>query len=349
MERDAITKVKFSELDINNSFFESLIEDYHGFRDWFERKADEEAYVLIDQGEIKGFLYLKDESESDATIIPNFKEKRRLKIGTLKIERHGTVLGQRFISIALHKMVSEGFSETYVTFFDRQEALRELFIKFGFELWGNKENGELVYYKTLELKNDIYKDYPMISVNNNSKYMLAIFPEYHTHLFPGSRLSTESAHIVEDLSFTNTIEKIYLSSADSIEDARPGDLIVIYRTKEKGDLAPAEYKSVATSICTIVDIKDIHSFESKDEFLRYCGKGSIFTDEQLNSFWTRKQYKYVIKMLYNISLNKRITRHELIEEIGIERDIRWTFFPITDIQLNNILLKGEVDESFVID
>ena len=76
-----------------------------------------------------------------------------------------------------------------------------LFKRFGFREWGTKSNGELVYYKDLEVLNDSYKDFPRISLLNSSqKHLLSIHPEFHTKLFPDSRLNTERNHFVEDLS-----------------------------------------------------------------------------------------------------------------------------------------------------
>lgn len=39
---------KFSECDINDTFFDSLKEDYPEFEDWFRKKAaeDKEAFVF---------------------------------------------------------------------------------------------------------------------------------------------------------------------------------------------------------------------------------------------------------------------------------------------------------------
>jgi len=41
---------KFSEIDINDPFFDSLKSDYIGFEDWFSRKAEKKAYILEDKG-----------------------------------------------------------------------------------------------------------------------------------------------------------------------------------------------------------------------------------------------------------------------------------------------------------
>ncbi|MCK8098936.1 hypothetical protein MTN95_05980 [Bacillus sp. 2CMS4F] len=347
MFNDIIQYVQFSELDVYDPFFSSLIEDYVGFEKWFQKKAmqGEKAYILKED-RLLGFLYLKEEFESDETINPIFEKKRRLKIGTFKIEAHGTVLGHRFIGIILKKMIDEHYSECYVTVFEKQKPLIKLFEKFGFTLWGRKNNGELIYIKTLEKTNDIFMDFPRIDTQNKNKYILSIYPIWHTKLFPDSKLNTERNHKIEDLSFTNTIEKVYLSGMKGLDELTRGDLIVIYRTAESGKRA--EFSAVATSICTVIENRNIHEFNTMEEFISYCGKGTIFSKEDLEKFWYTKKYPYIIKMLYNISLPKRIIRHHLITNGIIERNAYAGFIKLTDQAFEKILKLGEINESFII-
>lgn len=348
MINDVIQKIKIGELSLDDPFFQSLRADYEGFDEWFQSKAEKEAYIFRENGTLGGFLFLKDEDEEDSTITPIFEKRRRLKIGTFKINSHGTVLGQRFISIILRKMIEDNYSTTYVTLFEKQQGLINLFKKYGFQLWGNKANGELVYVKTIESVKDIYKDYPRINDVNSRKFLLAIKPEFHTQMFPNSRLDTERNHIVEDLSFTNTIEKIYITGMNGISDMKIGDLLVIYRTKDYSALS-AEYSSVATSICTVVDVRHMRGFETVEDYLRYCGKGSIFSEQQLKDFFRTNRFPYIVKMLYNFPLKKRIVRQKLINEIGFDRNQYFGFFEISNNQFYKILEMGEVDEGFIID
>ncbi|MBZ2021418.1 hypothetical protein [Streptococcus sanguinis] len=347
MKNDVIQKVKIGSLDFGNPFFDSLRADYPEFNSWLSRKSGEYAYILEDYNQLLGFLYLKDEVEADENITPSFDMRRRLKIGTFKIDSHGTVLGQRFLSIILRKMLNEEYDFTYVTLFPGQEGLINLFKKFGFRQWGTKNNGELVYYKDLAVFNDIYKDFPRINLGVNSqKHLLGIWPDFHTKLFPNSRLNTERTHVIEDLSFTNTSEKIYLTKMVGVQNMFPGDLVVIYRTAEGG--RAAEYSSVATSICTVVEVISIYDFVSIGDFLQYCGKGTIFTQNELINFWNTKRYPYIIKMLYNLPLERRIVRRDLIEQVGLDRDEYFGYLTLTDNQFYNILEMGEINESFII-
>lgn len=348
MINNNIVKTKFKDIDVHNPFFNSLEQDYGGtaFLNWFKKKAEEgeSGYVLYVNGEMNGFLYLKDETEEDLTITPVFERKRRLKIGTFKINAHGTVLGHRFLSIALKEMIDKNFDFCYLTLFDKQKGLIRLFEKFGFKLWGRKSNGELVYYKDLYDFDDIYKNFPRFN-KKNKKYLLSIYPKFHTRIFPDSQLSTEKNHMVEDLSYTNSIEKIYITKMRKVAEFKKGDKIVIYRTA--GENVRAEYISVATSICTVAELSNMYDY-TLDEFLSYCKKGSIFTEDELRSFYKQKKYPYIIKMLYNIPLNKKIIRHVLAEEVGLIRDEYWGCYELTDYQFDNILKKGEINESFII-
>lgn len=52
-----------------------------------------------------------------------------MKIGTMKINPHGTRLGERFIKVAFNKALEYNLDEIYVTVFEHHEALVSLFIE----------------------------------------------------------------------------------------------------------------------------------------------------------------------------------------------------------------------------
>lgn len=343
--KDAIEKVKFAEVDLNDPFFDSLKRDYPGFVDWFYRKRNSEAYILKNDG-LLAFLYLKEENEDDNTISPYFPRKIRLKISTFKVISHGTILGDRMINIILQKFISEEFEEVYVTVFPKQVALISLFEKYGFVKWGEKSNGEWVYVKTKnEVRNNILLDFPLINPIGVKKYLLSIKPEYHTALFYMSALRNEKTAI-EDLDYTNTICKTYLSKMAELGDLKPGDLIVIYRTRSGG--IPAEYSAVATSVCTVLNVAHISDFDTKSEFINHCGKGTVFTREKLEEFWETGRFPFIVKMLYNTPLKKRIIRKKLADEVGLSRSNYWGVLELSDEQFEKILELGEVNEGFII-
>jgi hypothetical protein len=351
MDTNAIKKKRFKEIDLDDVFFDSLKADYPGFENWYLKKAQSDEYVfaLYDYG-VQGFLYLKEEKEEDKSINPAFKMKRRLKVGTFKINAHGTKLGERFIKIIIDEMYKNNFKEAYVTIFPKHDGLIELLERYGFRYYGKKSSEagiENVYVKYADqIHNNLFLDYPKINVKNNKKFLLSIYPKYHTRMFPDSKLKTEKDHYIEDISFTNSVEKIYLSGALNLNGYKKGDIAVIYRTSKT--YGRAKYESVATSICVVEEIKHIDEFESYNDFLDYCIKYSVFKEDELKGFWKEKKYPYLIRMLYNIALNKRPIRKQLIEDVGLDEKERWVALPLTDEQFLRILELGEVNENLII-
>lgn len=87
----------FSEIDLNDTFFQSLKDDYPGFEDWFYRKRDQDAFVQYDNKNVVGFLYLKVENDEVDDVTPPICASKILKVGTFKIDAHGTKLGEQFL------------------------------------------------------------------------------------------------------------------------------------------------------------------------------------------------------------------------------------------------------------
>ena len=148
-----VQKLKFGKINLNDTFFDSLKEDYDGFDKWFVKKYDEEAYITINSnnGMLLSFLYLKveDENENYSNITPSLPPKRRLKVGTFKVISNGFRLGERFIKIIFDNALKNHVQEIYVTIYNKrpeQHRLIELLEQWGFILWGTKGE-ELVYIR----------------------------------------------------------------------------------------------------------------------------------------------------------------------------------------------------------
>lgn len=86
-----LQKVKFSELDINKSFFDSFKESYPDFVNWFNNHQNKDCYVVLNDKCITDLLYLKTEIDDfDEYIYPVFDESiLKLKIGILKCNTKG--------------------------------------------------------------------------------------------------------------------------------------------------------------------------------------------------------------------------------------------------------------------
>lgn len=346
-----LKRERFSDIDLTDPFFDSLKNDYAEFSDWFLRKADSHAYTFKNNaGLLEAFLYLKQESGSLDDVSPSLPPANRIKIGTFKINPHGTKLGERFIKKILDHATFENAEEVYVTVFEKHEALVNLFAKYGFTQRAEKttENGtELVMVRAMDGSgSDILERYPFVDTHNRKFYLLAIYPEFHTRLFPDSILNNESFDVVQDISHTNSIHKIYLTGMPGVDRIQRGDALVIYRTSDGN--GPAHYRSVATSIAVVEEYRNINSFTNQDDFLTYCKPHSVFSEDELRSYWRQRRYPHIVKMIYNIALAKRVTRGKMLEELGFSADQRWSFFEITRSQFDAVLSAGEINENLII-
>ena len=347
-----VQKLKFGKIDLNDTFFDSLKEDYVGFDKWFIKKYDEEAYITINSnnGMLLSFLYLKveDENENYSNINPQFSPKRRLKIGTFKVISNGFRLGERFVKIVFDNALKNHVQEIYVTIYDKrpeQRRLIDLLEQWGFVLWGTKGEGELVYVRDFSPKFDIENlkaCFPYISKGKNA-YIVPIYPEYHTELLPDSILNTESPkEFIEDFPHRNSINKVYVSRAMEPYPS-VGDILVFYRTG-------GYYKSVVTTIGEVLEVKT--DFQDENDFIFYCRKKSVYPEQALREMWRYSARKpFVVNFLYDYSFPHRINMKELIELkvlTGIN-DAPRGFKPITKEQFEIILKETRSDESFIVD
>lgn len=347
---ETITIKRFADIDLNDTFFDSLKEDYPGFETWFEKKSKDnsKAYVQYTNNNLQAFLYLKNESGEELTdVTPVRPACNRMKVGTFKIDAHNTKLGERFIKKIMDAALYMRADEIYLTIFPKHEGLIRILQRYGFNEKGNKGD-ELVLVKNMKaITGDILKDYPLLKTTDKRKYLLSIYPKYHTKMFPDSILQNEENQkyeLIKDISYTNSIHKIYLCFMPGTAQLQRGDLIAIYRTKD--DKGSARYRSVITSVCQIEEVKTDKDFANLEDFLAYTNYYSIFDPEELKQ-WYQQKNCCILKMTYNIALTKRVTNGYLVDELKMAPNY-WGFFQLTDEQFDAILKKGEVDESVII-
>lgn len=313
----AVTLSEFGDIDLNSSFFDTLREDYEGiaFDNWFKKKArnKEKAYIFKNEsGLLQGFLYLKDEYEDEPDylkVTPPLTPKRRMKVGTFKIEQTCFRLGERFLKIIFDNARSRKVDDIYVTLFENKregvKRLKLLMEEWGFRKHGYKPNGELVLVKAMETydSNEGPKfNYPLLKSTSNC-YFLPIYARYHTDLFPDMILKNEDMHLYEDKkAHRYALEKIYLSGSFNAP-ANPGDLFVIYRIAERG---PKKYTSVITGIAII---ESITNTKTADECVDICKNRSVFTEEEIREM--HKSRPIVIKLLDYMPFTTKVTLDQL--------------------------------------
>lgn len=350
----SVRKVPFGEVNLEDEFFDSFREDYPGFDQWFIRKSDEPAYVSEDSGKVVAFLYVKVEErgESYADIRPSFPPKRRLKIGTFKVELNGYKLGERFLKIIFDNAVSQRVDEIYVTIFPKtigQQRLIKLLEEFGFIHHGEKLNSfgvEQVYVRGMAPSFNAADPKLTYSYFSRSApaYIVPIYPQYHTALLPDSILNNESPiNFVEQEPHRNAIRKVYVSRS-LFRDLRRGDTIVFYRTG-------GFYKSVVTTIGIVDGV--YKSIGSEEEFIDLCRKRSVFSDEELREHWRYdpRNRPFIVGFLYAYAFPQRPNLKALIEN-GVIANVDSAprgFERFTQVQLDTILNLAGADLRLVVD
>jgi hypothetical protein len=348
---DTLVVKAFRDVPLNDPFFDSLKRDYREFPNWFSRKASESAYVQYTDDRLTGFMYLKPEDGEIKDVNPPLPSGKRVKIGTFKVLAHGTRLGERLIKKAIDYAIVKQVDEIYITVFPHHKPLIAMLEGIGFRSIGTKtttDGTEIVLLKDFDhsrLSGNIRKDYPLIDTRQASFYLLAIKPQWHSQLFPDSLLRTDNYDLLSDISHTNSISKTYICSMEGVEILRPKDLLVIYRMSD--GRGPAEYRSVATSICVVEEMRPKNTFADLTEYLTYTEPFSVFNIKELKQWWNRRNL-FIIKMLYNAAFTKRVIRKTLAEDIGLARDVYWGFLPLTREQFLNIMNLGGVDGRLIV-
>jgi rRNA-processing protein FCF1 len=349
----AVTKELFGNVNLSDEFFDSFKQDYPSFEKWFIKKSEEISYVCKSDDKIAAFLYLKIENEDEpySNIIPAFGKKRRLKIGTFKVTLNGYKLGERFVKIIFDNAIRSKVDEIYVTIFNKrsdQQRLINLLEEFGFIKHGAKRNDygdELVFVRKMDKafnEQNPKLTYPFFDKKSNS-YIVPIYPEYHTNLFPDSILRTESpTDFVENEPFRNAISKVYISRS-IFRDLHYGDVIVFYRT---GGFYASVVSTIGIVESIITDIKD------GQQFIDLCRKRSVFSDKELLEHWNYRTNNrpFIVNFLYTYSFPKRINMKRLIE-LGVIANIQSAprgFEPIKPEKFELILKETQTDESIVV-
>jgi len=166
-------------------------------------------------------------------------------------------------------------------------------------------------------------------------------------MFPDSLLENENFNLLKDKTHTNSIHKIYICRMSGVRYIKSGDIIVIYRTTDRP--GQAKYRSVVTSIAVVEEVKTKRDFADLNDYLDYTSDYSIFNRNELISYYRDFEPLYVIKMTYNIALEKRLIRKKLIKELGMDGDAYWGVLKLTDQQFKDIVKEGQADESLIID
>ena len=157
---DKINKIEekyLYELDINDTFFDSLRLDYKDFNDWFKKNSKRKVYVTFKDRKITSFLMLKQECNEKYDFDKDFSGENVLKICTMKVSDNGIGIGEEFIKIIFNKAKELNVDKIYFTVYPKYNDLINFFSKYDFKYYCTKNtmnnndeiNKEYVYVREL--------------------------------------------------------------------------------------------------------------------------------------------------------------------------------------------------------
>lgn len=318
---EKFTWKKFNEININDTFFDSLKSDYTEFPIWFKGKSEvgEEALVYHDDLGISSFIYLKNENEEIELTDKILPKKNRIKIGTFRLAERvrGKRLGEGALGVSLWRWQESRFEEIYVTVFDKHEVLIDLFEKFGFVHVGNNNRGERVYIKSRNQINysNPYTSFPFIDYNNSNAGLIPIEQDYHDRLFPYSTLrGVKNNKKTEEDVAGNGISKVFLAFGRNISYRKKQPLFIYRKYTGEG---PKGFKSVVTSFCSLTNQTLVKagntSFLDLNSFLNLVRNRAVFNENELINIYHSNEDITVLEMVYNgyFGAGHNITYNEL--------------------------------------
>lgn len=296
---------KFSQINLNDPFFDTLKMDYPEFESsWFPKgvRENREALVFSDDTGLGAFIALKDENEPIVLQETTLPAKPRIKISTLRLAERfrGQRLGEGALGLILWNWQRTKKDEVYLTVFPQHTDLIAQVERFGFVAVGTNPRGEIVYIRSRRAIDfsDPYKSFPFISPSFGKGGYLIIEDSYHDTLFPYSDLQNVFQERLET-DAANGISKVYIGQLWQPHYSI-GEPVFIYR-KHMGS-SGKRYRSCLTSFCVITGViavkRDYRPQCSFEEFCHLIGNKSIFTSSELADKYNNDRNVTVIQMLY---------------------------------------------------
>lgn len=323
------------ELDVNNSFFDSLRKTYNGFNKWFNKGCEEhrKCWCIRENSKILAIcIYKKEENE---TIAENCKPiiGKILKLCTFKVatEFRGRKFGERLLYIAFKYSAENNYDWIYLhTRGNEQESLIGLCEEYGFYKYGKYKNDDVLLKSMKSEENSIlspleyaFKYYPYYKDDSSvKKFIVPIQPKYHNDLFPdicdiaqGLFKSDYSMYSTQ----SNTIKKAYLCHS-KIRQLKEGDILLFYRTKDR------------KSIQCIGIVEQILFSQDINMILSLVSKRTVFSSEDLKEIL--RKVTLVILFRY-IQIDRTISDKKL-KQAGVKGFIQ-SIRSITDEQYKELL------------
>lgn len=258
---------------LNSPFFDSLRNGYHGFNEWFNKKAQDgrKAWVSWENNNELGGICIYAHQIDEQITENKTLHGESLKLATFKVGEasRGKKIGELFLKAAFRYASSNKLENIFIHGdVDRHHFLFEMLADFGFEKVGfhpGSNERDAVYLKHHPISKPeatfppfgyMRRYYPhYLDRGEVEKYIVPIRPEYHAILFPdfvassGNQLSLFS----QENTAGNAIKLAYLCHAQT-KGIEPGAVVLFYRS---GDYQLVTSIGIVESYETLDDAENI--------------------------------------------------------------------------------------------
>jgi len=344
----ALTHTNVYNLNLKDSFFDSLKREYDGFEKWFKRISKEGRKCWVHHREdssIRALLIYKLEDEPIVSD-PPFPKKKRLKLSTFKVTYEGHKIGELFIKLSVDIAIQNDITEIYLTHFtDSEDRLVELISEYGFKKVAVNHKGEAIFLKKLVAdQTDVASMSPtqVARVFYPSfydgllvkKFIVPIRPEYHNRLFTDfpERQLTLSESVGDFIIEGNTIRKAYICHSKA-RRMQAGDVLLFYLSRLQK----------VTSLGTVESAEK--EMRNSQEIFRRVGKRTVYSLDEIEEM--AKKPTTVILFRQHFHLKKTLSLEEL-KNMGVLAGSPQSIILITDESYGKIRQKGGIDARFTV-
>jgi hypothetical protein len=340
---------------LKSHFFDSFRNDYSNFDQWFETKCvlgDRECYFMVTENKLLA-LCLYNIEETDGHQIPGFYGKA-LKINSFKVSEDmlGNKVGELFIGKIIDLAIELKITLVYLTSFEKQEKLIQLFERFGFNkstFINSAKKEELRLIKELDkskfnasaVENSILMHPFYSDSSKHKKFVVPIQPKYRRILFKdkdphqSSLFDADNLEQIKKEVSGNGIIKAYISKSKT-KGLEVGSILLFYFSKEPMTLA----------LVAVLD--GYQDADSADQVFELATKRTVYSREEMELFLAVSTPAKVamFRLLYYLSVPVPITVLRTLPSFkGNFQTI--TFMPESDYQQLKSL--GYFDQRYIID
>ncbi|WKZ33151.1 MAG: PIN domain-containing protein [Thermodesulfobacteriota bacterium] len=298
-----IEEAALYQIDLRNSFFDSLREDYSKFDEWYKMASREGRKAWVhrnEKGELGAICIYKEEKDPIITTENISIPGRVLKLCTFKVEERmrGRKLGELLLKAAFRYATDNKIEHIYITMKPgKQNYLEDMCEEFGFYRFGKYiDNRDDVFIKEhfimppdtelTPLEYNVHYFPHFKSDKNVKKYIVPIRPKFHGILFP--EIEPQPSLIVGSTA-GNAIKQAYLCHA-RIHGISPGDILLFYRSQDLRAITSLGIVELST------DLQEL------EKIIQIVSKRTVYTFTDIKKMAEKKTKVILFRLSEHFSL-----------------------------------------------